>query len=421
MLRRRNSLPILAGLGVWLAIVSILLYTNLASAQQTSTDSLTAEVGDSVIELRWDAVPGAVSYAVHAWWADDPGWQRLDDGGVTGTAYTHSNPTLGRTYWYSVCPVDGNGDWGDCAGPPFPSATVSAADTPTPTHTPTATPTTSASSVPVLTAQAGAGVVELRWNAVSDAVSYAVYAWWGEDPGWQRLDDGGVTGTAYTHSNPTLGRTYWYSVCPVDGNGDWGDCAGPPFPSATVSAADTPTPTATVTPPPGATATATPTATVTATPTSTPTPPPGATATPTNTPTATPASSARDRAALVAFYNATDGDNWTNNDNWLSEEPLGTWHGVTTDENGRVIILSFNNNGLRGSVPSLSALTKLKGLGLYNEDLSIPRQEEVNLYGSGFTQPSHAPGQQIDRVCSEPQSLTNLVWLNLRLSGSIPV
>ena len=273
MLRRRNSLPILAGLGVWLAIVSILLYTNLASAQQTSTDSLTAEVGDSVIELRWDAVPGAVSYAVHAWWADDPGWQRLDDGGVTGTAYTHSNPTLGRTYWYSVCPVDGNGDWGDCSGPPFPSATVSEAAT----ATPTATPTTSASSVPVLTAQAGAGVVELRWNAVSGAVRYAVYAWGGEDPGWQRLDDGSVTDTAYTHSNPTLGRTYWYSVCPVDGNGVRGDCAGPPFPSATVSAADTPTPTPTATPPPGATATATPTATVTATPTITPTPPPGAT------------------------------------------------------------------------------------------------------------------------------------------------
>jgi hypothetical protein len=217
MLRRRNSFPFLAGLGVWLAIVSILLYTNLASAQQTSTDSLTAEAGEGVVELRWDAVSGAASYAVHAWWADDPGWQRLDDGGVTGTAYTHSNPTLGRTYWYSVCPVDGNGDWGDCSGPPFPSATVSAADTATPTATPTpppgatatptATPTTSASSVPVLTAQAGAGVVELRWNAVTDAVSYAVHAWWADEPGWQRLDDGGVTGTAYTHSNPTLDRT----------------------------------------------------------------------------------------------------------------------------------------------------------------------------------------------------------------------
>ena len=95
MLRQRNSLPILAGLGVWLAIAAILLYTNLASAQQTSTDSLTAEVGEGVVELRWNAVSGAVSYEVHAWWTDDPGWQRLDDGGVTGTAYTHRNPTLG--------------------------------------------------------------------------------------------------------------------------------------------------------------------------------------------------------------------------------------------------------------------------------------------------------------------------------------
>ena len=43
-----------------------------------------------------------------------------------------------------------------------------------------------------------------------------------------------------------------------------------------------------------------------------------------------------DRDALVALYNATDGDNWTNNTNWLSDEPLGQWYGVTTDENRRV-------------------------------------------------------------------------------------
>ena len=42
-----------------------------------------------------------------------------------------------------------------------------------------------------------------------------------------------------------------------------------------------------------------------------------------------------DRSALVALYNATDGDNWTNNTNWLSDEPLGDWFGVTTDADGR--------------------------------------------------------------------------------------
>ena len=39
----------------------------------------------------------------------------------------------------------------------------------------------------------------------------------------------------------------------------------------------------------------------------------------------------RDRDALVALYNATDGANWTNNTNWLSNEALSEWFGVSTD------------------------------------------------------------------------------------------
>ena len=48
---------------------------------------------------------------------------------------------------------------------------------------------------------------------------------------------------------------------------------------------------------------------------------------------------ATDRAALVALYHATNGDNWGANTNWLSDVPLGQWHGVTTDKDGRVIEL----------------------------------------------------------------------------------
>ena len=40
--------------------------------------------------------------------------------------------------------------------------------------------------------------------------------------------------------------------------------------------------------------------------------------------------SAEDRAVLVELYNATDGANWTNNTNWLSDEPMREWHGVVT-------------------------------------------------------------------------------------------
>ena len=55
-----------------------------------------------------------------------------------------------------------------------------------------------------------------------------------------------------------------------------------------------------------------------------------------------PASEAvqRDRAALIALYEATDGANWDDGTGWLSDAPLGDWYGVTTDTDGRVLELS---------------------------------------------------------------------------------
>jgi hypothetical protein len=40
-----------------------------------------------------------------------------------------------------------------------------------------------------------------------------------------------------------------------------------------------------------------------------------------------------------------------NNENWLSDAPIGEWNGVTTDGSGRVIELSFFGNQLSGCVP----------------------------------------------------------------------
>ena len=54
----------------------------------------------------------------------------------------------------------------------------------------------------------------------------------------------------------------------------------------------------------------------------------------------------------MSLYNATDGPNWANNTNWLSDKPLGEWHGVTTDANGRVTRLNLRNNQLSGGIPS---------------------------------------------------------------------
>ena len=35
-----------------------------------------------------------------------------------------------------------------------------------------------------------------------------------------------------------------------------------------------------------------------------------------------------DREALVALYNATEGEDWIFSNNWLSDAPLGEWKGV---------------------------------------------------------------------------------------------
>ena len=77
-----------------------------------------------------------------------------------------------------------------------------------------------------------------------------------------------------------------------------------------------------------------------------------------------------DREALVALYNATDGPNWMNNDNWLSDRPLDEWYGVDT-EAGRVVLLELSENGLNGEIPAeLGQLSDLAWLDLYTNQLS---------------------------------------------------
>ena len=86
---------------------------------------------------------------------------------------------------------------------------------------------------------------------------------------------------------------------------------------------------------------------------------------------------------------------WRNNDNWLSDAPLGEWHGVITDDDGRVAELNLNLNELSGEIPAeLGSLSNLKYLHLYDNDLSgeipaelgnLSRLAYLDLYGSGLS------------------------------------
>ena len=132
---------------------------------------------------------------------------------------------------------------------------------------------------------------------------------------------------------------------------------------------------------------------------------------------------AADRDVLVALYHATDGDNWSNNDNWLSDAPIGTWYGVTMNEGGRVVELDlWSNNLSRAIPPELGRLSNLERLSLSKNKLSgsIPSElgNLVNLHWL-YLHNNRLSGS----IPSELGNLTNLVVLNLsenQLSGSIP-
>ena len=72
---------------------------------------------------------------------------------------------------------------------------------------------------------------------------------------------------------------------------------------------------------------------------------------------------ATDTAALQALYDATNGADWTDDTNWGTAQALSTWHGVTTNGDGRVTRLELQENGLNGTLPTeLENLTHLESL-----------------------------------------------------------
>ena len=132
---------------------------------------------------------------------------------------------------------------------------------------------------------------------------------------------------------------------------------------------------------------------------------------------------ATDSTALVALYEATDGDNWTNNTHWLSDRPLGDWHRVTIDADGRVTELRLYDNQLSGAIPAeLGNLTNLTRLWLDRNQLSGAIPAELGNLTN--LQDLYLAFNQLSGVIpAELGNLTNLQYLYLRgnqLSGAIP-
>lgn len=135
-----------------------------------------------------------------------------------------------------------------------------------------------------------------------------------------------------------------------------------------------------------------------------------------------------DREALIALYNATDGPNWQRQ--WDLNTEITTWHGVTTNSQGRVTELSLQSNNLNGTIPpEIQLLTELvkieldrsliygqlpnKITGISTEFWNLIKLEEVNISN---TELEGTIPFQIGQLIS----LKSLLLYNNNLTGNIP-
>ncbi len=130
-----------------------------------------------------------------------------------------------------------------------------------------------------------------------------------------------------------------------------------------------------------------------------------------------------DHAALVVLYHEMGGPNWTNQTNWMTGAPLGEWHGVTTDEMGRVAELNLAGNGLSGFLPpAIGMLNRVNNLDLSNNSLSGTIPTEIGQLTVLFS--LNLAGNQLSGpLLPEIGKLTSLSSLELsgnQLSGSLP-
>ena len=110
-----------------------------------------------------------------------------------------------------------------------------------------------------------------------------------------------------------------------------------------------------------------------------------------------------ERAVLMDFYKVTDGDNWTRNDNWGSNKPLGDWLGITTNGDGHVSKIIFDLNELGGNMEDI--IDVLAGLP-YLDELSLTCNFRIR---------GHIPAS-----IGKLKSLRDLTLSHLPISGEIP-
>ena len=131
-----------------------------------------------------------------------------------------------------------------------------------------------------------------------------------------------------------------------------------------------------------------------------------------------------ERDALVALYDSTDGDHWTNHSNWLVGDPCdNSWYGIVCGTN-KIVEIRLSYNRLTGSIPAqLANLSNLETLDLESNHYLAgnipPELGNLNNLQKLYLSDTQLTGS----IPTELGSLVNLKELYLEwtnLGGSIP-
>ena len=130
----------------------------------------------------------------------------------------------------------------------------------------------------------------------------------------------------------------------------------------------------------------------------------------------------KQKNALMKFYEATNGDSWTNKTNWGTDKPLSEWYGVTVNSEGMVTSLILDSNNLSGSLTNeIGELSSLQTISLKSNKISgelpdslgmITTLTSIDLSANEFT-------GAVPETFANLASLTNLNLSSNKLSGEL--